>query len=94
MVTLHAVTYARHFARYESDFKHTLGGFRPTDDPAILEKKPDRLRIKKPESDTTLRGFLEASGVSSDHYQAVEQLNGKSLGDTIASGERIKIIIK
>jgi predicted Zn-dependent protease len=92
--TFHAVTIAKLYDRYEPDFKHTLGGFQRTVDPAVLQIKPDRVRIKTADKETTLRAFLESSDVSSEHYEAIEQLSGKSLDDTIDSGETIKVVVK
>jgi predicted Zn-dependent protease len=92
--TFHAVTVAKLYDRYEADFKYTLESFQRTDDPAVLQIKPDRVRIRTADKETTLRAFLESLDVLSEHYEAVEQMSGKSLGDTIDAGETIKVVVQ
>ncbi len=88
----HGITRDTLFDKHKSSFLPALRGFKQTTDPAILAKKPLRVRIKTAGQNTTLGALLKSYLVPTRLHKSVAELNGKALTDTITAGQTVKII--
>lgn len=83
------------FETYKPTFNLTMGGFKSLTDNSKLNRKPDRISVKKVNSGSSLRNVLISFGVKEDDLDSHALLNGAAdLNDTIATGTYIKIITK
>ncbi len=90
----HGFSDAASFTNYESNFSRTMGQFRKLKDPAKINVKPDRVRIKKAVKGGTLKEVLLAFGVAKDRLEKMALLNGMELTDRIAPNTLIKVVEK
>ncbi len=87
------VSSAQDFNQFSQIFTNTMEGFRPVTDQRILNKKPDRVRIKTINSNTTLEQALRNYSVTDNKsLQELAILNGMKLTDRITPGMMIKVI--
>jgi predicted Zn-dependent protease len=80
------------FNNYYGTFNNTMQAFRPLTDPAKINKKPQRIRIKTVGSAMTLSKFLSQSNVPGARLEEHAILNGMQLTDNLAQGISIKVI--
>jgi predicted Zn-dependent protease len=80
------------FNNYSASFNNTMQAFRPLTDPARLNKKADRIRIKTVGSSMTLSQFLVQNKVAGTRLEEHAILNGMQLTDNLSLGTLIKII--
>ncbi|MGI8582124.1 MAG: M48 family metalloprotease [Chitinophagaceae bacterium] len=81
------------FNQYSQYFTNTMEGFKQLNDQAKLNKKPDRVRIKTINNNTTLEQALRNYSVTDNkRLQELAILNGMKLTDTVTPGMMIKII--
>jgi predicted Zn-dependent protease len=88
----HAFTSPKRFEKRKSSFTIALHGFKQTSDPAVLGKKPLRVRIKTAGKNTTLGALLKTYRVPARLHKNIVELNVKALTDPITAGETVKII--
>ena len=69
-----------------------MRSFRELTDPAKINKKPDRVRIKNVRQDGTLEQALRSYNVQDKRLQEFAILNGKLLTDRVTAGSLIKVI--
>ena len=69
-----------------------MQNFRQLTDPAKLNKKPERVRIKTVNQATTLEQGLRGIGIDQKRLEEMAVLNGMKLKDRLTSGTLIKII--
>jgi predicted Zn-dependent protease len=86
------VSSATDFNAYAPLFTNTMQSFKVLTDASKLNKKPDRVRIKTINQNTTLDQALRQHGVQSNKLEEHAILNGLKLGDRIAQGTLIKVI--
>ena len=86
------VTTAGDFNNYANTFNNTMREFRTVTDPAILNKKADRIRIRTVGSAMTLAQYLRSQNVPESQLEAYAILNGMALTDQLAAGTRVKVI--
>jgi predicted Zn-dependent protease len=86
------VSSAENFNNYSSFFSYTMQHFGALTDPAKLNKKPERVRIKTVNQATTLEQSLKSIGVPAKRHEEMAILNGMKLKDKLTSGTLIKII--
>jgi predicted Zn-dependent protease len=80
------------FNNYSASFNNTMQAFRPLTDPARLNKKADRIRIKTVGSSMTLSQFLVQNKVAGTRLEEHAILNAMQLTDNLSLGTLIKII--
>jgi predicted Zn-dependent protease len=69
-----------------------MQGFRPVTDPNIINRKPERVRIKTISTNTTLDQALRTYKVPDKRLEELAILNGMKLTDRITPGTMIKVI--
>ncbi len=82
------------FARYQSTFEKTMTGFAPLSDPEKLNITPDRVRVFRTDSQTTLRQALTSQGVKKADLETAAVLNGKRLDDSVPGNTLLKWVEK
>jgi predicted Zn-dependent protease len=90
----HGVTDAAGFAKNQTVFETTMGGFKNLSDPKKLNVKPARLQIKTISRTTTLRDALVSFGVAEEKLSDLALMNGMELGNSLPANSLIKIIEK
>ena len=81
------------FNTYANFFSSTMQNFKQLTDPAKLNKKPERVRIKTVNQATTLEQSLRSFGVQDNkRLEEMAVLNGMKLKDRIPAGTLIKVI--
>jgi predicted Zn-dependent protease len=80
------------FNNFSSVFQNTMQSFRELTDPAKLNKKPDRVRIKTVSQGGTLEQVLRNYSVPANRMQEIAILNGMALTEQVNSGTLIKVI--
>jgi predicted Zn-dependent protease len=80
------------FNAYSSYFTNTMQSFRELTDQAKLNKKPERVRLKTVNSETTLEQALRSYNVIPKRMEEFAVLNGMKLSDRVPSGTLIKVI--
>lgn len=83
---------AADFNNYAQTFNYSMQGFRTLTDPAKINKKPERVRIRTVNSSTSLSQALKQYGVPDGRLEELAILNGMKLTDQVTSGMMIKII--
>jgi predicted Zn-dependent protease len=86
------VSNATDFNRYGQFFTNSMQSFKTLTDPAKLNKKPDRVRIKTIKQATTLDQALKSFNTPSARAEELAILNGMKLSDRVAAGTMIKVI--
>jgi predicted Zn-dependent protease len=80
------------FNNYMNIFTSTMQNFKELKDPAKLNKKPERVRLKTISTDGTLEQALKANQVSSTRLEEMAILNGMKLTDRITKGTLLKVV--
>jgi predicted Zn-dependent protease len=83
---------AADFNNYTSYFTNTMQSFRNLTDPAKINKKADRIRLKTVRSETTLEKALRSFNVADKRLSELSILNGMNLTDRVSAGMLIKVI--
>jgi len=80
------------FNTYVQVFTNSMQSFRQVTDPNILNRQPQRVRIKTVSPATTLQQALRTNGVPDNKMEEFAILNGMRLTDQVAAGTLIKVI--
>ncbi len=80
------------FNAYYPIFLNTMQSFRELTDASKINKKPQRVRIKKVSQDATLQQVLRGYNVPDSKLEEMALLNSMMLTDRIASGTLIKVV--
>ena len=86
------VSSAVDFDRFYPFFQNTMEGFRQLTDPAKINRKPERIRIKTPAKTMTLEQAFKNYNMPASRFTEIAILNGMELTDAVPSGMMIKII--
>ncbi len=86
------VANTKDFNSYTNNFTNTMQSFKELKDPAKLNKKPERVRIKTIASNQTLEQALKAYKVNNKRLEEMAILNGMKLTDMLTKGSLIKVI--
>lgn len=90
--TFLGITFDSYFENYANNFKSTMGNFSSLSDPAKLNKKPRRIRIKQVQQSGTLADALRYYGVKESEMKDLASLNNLGLSDKVTRGKLIKIL--
>jgi len=80
------------FNTYMQTFTSSMQSFRQVTDPNILNRQPQRVRIKTAASATTLQQALRSNGVPDNKMEEYAILNGMKLTDQLPAGTLFKIV--
>lgn len=80
------------FQAYVQQFNNSMLGFRELTDPAKLNKKADRIRLRTVANNTTLSQALRTFNVPESRMEELAVLNGMKLTDQVSAGTLIKTI--
>lgn len=80
------------FNAYANSFSNTMQNFKTLTDPAKLNKKPERVRIKNITQAGTLQQVLNSMRVPAQRQEELAVLNGMKLNDRVTAGTMIKVI--
>lgn len=90
----HGYTAQPQFNSYQPAFDQTMGQFKTLTDPNKINVKPNRLAIKRTQSQGTLRNALRQFGVPQDKMEEIAIMNGMNLDDSIPANTLIKLVVK
>lgn len=80
------------FDAYARTFDVTMSNFNQLNDPAKLNKKPERLRIVTVAQSGTLQAALQREGMPNDRLEELAVLNGMELSTQVQKGMLIKVV--
>lgn len=86
------VSSANDFNTYANYFSQTMQNFRTLTDPAKLNKKPERVRVRSVNGATTLQQAFTSFGIPKNRHAELAILNGLKLNDRLEPGTSIKTI--
>jgi predicted Zn-dependent protease len=82
------------FATFQPMFTQTMQSFSALSDPDKLNRKPERIAIRKVERKQTLLEALREFKMSSTRHEELAILNGMQLSDVVEAGDWIKVVGK
>lgn len=85
-------TSPQNFNNYAGTFQSVPQSFKKLTDPAKINIKPERVRLKTLNQSMTLQQALTNYGMPSSRHEDLAILNGMQLTDKLASGTIIKIV--
>lgn len=88
----HGVTAEADYPVYASAFTSTMGDFSRLTDPSKLNRKPNKILIKKVQNTGTLADAFRFYGVKPDKMEELALLNNIELSGQVQAGSLIKII--
>ncbi|MCF2495470.1 MULTISPECIES: M48 family metalloprotease [Dyadobacter] len=91
---IHGVSQAANFAGSMGQFKSVAGGFKSVTDGSILNRQPDRIRIKTVQRDGSLKDALRDFNQQDKQMDDLAIINGMSLSDKVTKGTLIKTLSK
>ncbi|MFH1754653.1 MAG: M48 family metalloprotease, partial [Candidatus Latescibacterota bacterium] len=88
----HGFTTTALFASHAGTFRNVMNGFDSASDPAMLNKQPLRLSIKKATITGKFAEVLNALGVKNEMMAELALLNARTLTENVEKGEWIKVV--
>lgn len=86
------VTRSNDFNNFLSLFTSTMGSFKQLTDVAMLNRKPDRIRIKTVKQNATVEQTLRSFNIEQKRLEELAVINGMKLTDRVAQGSLIKVV--
>ncbi len=91
---IHGVSVMSAFQGNIGQFRSVAQGFRAVTDPSILNRQPDRIRVKTVQRNGTLRDALKDNGQADSRLNEVAIINGMELTAPVSKGMLIKTVGK
>lgn len=91
---IHGVAAMPNFAGNLGQFKSVAQGFKSVSDPNILNRQPERIRIKTVQRDGTLKDALKDSNQPDNKLDELAIINGMALSDKVTKGMLVKTLGK
>ncbi len=88
----HGITFDSIYDTYSQNFTTTMTNFNSLTDPAKLNKKPERIRIKQVQRSGMVADVFKYYGVQESQRKKLALLNNFDLTDQLKRGDLIKII--
>jgi predicted Zn-dependent protease len=88
----HGFTTSALFSGYKSTFANVMGGFESVTDQAVINKKPQRLRIEKASINGKFAEVMNALGMKQDMMNELAVINAKTLKENVQKGEWVKVV--
>ena len=92
--TFHGLSELADFDGQVPLFNQTMRNFKVLNDPAKINKKPDRISIRTANRTATLQSLLQAAKVPEDQMKEHAIINGIALDQNVNSGSLYKVIVK
>ena len=90
----HGVSTKQDYSSYANVFINSMKNFKKLTDPAKLNMKPDRVRVKAVKSNGTVEQALKSYNVKGDMLETTALLNSMKLTDNVKKGSLIKVVGK
>jgi predicted Zn-dependent protease len=91
---IHGVAALPNFAANTGQFKSVAQGFKSVNDPNILNRQPERVRIKTAQRGGTLKDALKDNNMPDNKLDELAIINGMALSDKVEKGMLIKTLGK
>ena len=91
---IHGVAQAANFGGNLGQFKSVAEGFKSVTDNNIINRQPNRIRIKTVQRDGSLKDALQDSNQSDKQLDELAIINGMALSDKVTKGMLIKTLGK
>ncbi|SDG42249.1 Putative Zn-dependent protease [Dyadobacter soli] len=91
---IHGVAAAGNYAANAGQFRSVAQGFKSVSDANILNRQPERIRIKTAQRDATLREVLKDNNQPDGKLDELAIINGMALTDKVAKGSLFKTLGK
>ncbi|MEM1319632.1 MAG: M48 family metalloprotease [Bacteroidota bacterium] len=88
----HGIASRADFNRYESLFTRTMQGFNELRDPARLNVKPERIKVKTVQRAGTFTEVMRTHNMDSKRFDELAVLNGMQLNDRVEANTLIKVV--
>jgi predicted Zn-dependent protease len=88
----HGVSLQENFQTYLPQFHGTMQHFARLTDPAKLNVKPERIRVRQVARTASLSDVLRSFNVPHDRLEEISFLNNMELTDRVTAGKMIKIV--
>jgi len=83
------------YPNYEAAFTKTMSGLNTLTDRSKLNRQPDRIRVRKVTSNTTMENAFKSFGISADDLKQHALLNGAlPLNTQVKAGMLLKTVVK
>jgi predicted Zn-dependent protease len=89
---IHGVAQAANFGGILGQFKSVAGGFKALTDQNILNRQPDRIRIRSVQRDGSLKDALKDFNQQDKQMDDLAIINGMGLSDKVTKGMLIKTL--
>jgi predicted Zn-dependent protease len=80
------------FKTHVSTFQRSIGSFAQLNDPAKLNRQPERIRVVEVSNDGTLADAFKRLNVNEKRMEELATLNGLKLQDRVERGRLVKIV--
>ncbi|PSL32488.1 M48 family metalloprotease [Dyadobacter jiangsuensis] len=91
---IHGVASVGNYAANASQFRSVAQGFKSVSDPNILNRQPERIRIKTAQREATLRDLLKDNNQPDGKLDELAIINGMALTDKVTKGTLFKTLGK
>jgi predicted Zn-dependent protease len=89
---IHGVATAGNYAANAGQFRSVAQGFKSVSDQNILNRQPERIRIKTAQRDATLRDLLKDNNQPDGKLDELAIINGMALTDKVTKGTLFKTL--
>ncbi|QRR02515.1 M48 family metalloprotease [Dyadobacter sandarakinus] len=89
---IHGVSAPANFAGNADQFRSVAQGFKSLSDASILNRQPERIRIKTVQQAGTLKDALKSNGQPDNRFDELAIINGMGLNDKVEKGMLIKTL--
>ncbi|MEM6630391.1 MAG: M48 family metalloprotease [Bacteroidota bacterium] len=93
-LAIHGLAKTPDFSPNQQNFTYTMTNFKKLTDPAKINVKPERIRIREAKSAGSLSSVLKSYNVPADKMEEHALLNGLQLDNFVNKGTLVKIITK
>lgn len=90
----HGLSALEDFDQQITYFNQTMRNFKVLNDPLKINKKPERISIRKVNHSATLQNLLIDAKVPTEKFKEHSMINGMSLDQQLMSGTLYKVIVK
>lgn len=90
----HGFSSQQTFSTYQAKLESVMKNFRKLTDPAKINVKPDRIRIKTVSRQMSARDALLSLGVADKDLENIALMNGMLLTDVVPAGTKVKTVGK
>ncbi len=91
---LMGISRANNFNTFAALFQNSMENFRELTNADIINRQPERVRIRTVQQAGTLEQLLRANNVPANRIQELAVLNGMNPGDRVEQGTLIKIVTR